>query len=155
MFERDLKSGITFIFFLAIVCVPLCCPYFIIEFFLAYCLKRRFGSVLGTALFFAIDPILFTLSSLLPFYFIRRCCTKRCCSLDRSFFNRMRLLRALEATFATNGLQMTILLRLSPIGSKPAQNYLLGSTRVDINDFVKGTILGCIPQMLLASYLAK
>lgn len=57
----------------------------------------------------------------------------------------MRVLQAFEATFKTHSLQMTVMLRLSPVSTKMAQNYLLGATRVNYKNFILGTMIGIMP----------
>lgn len=98
-----------------IISVTLNMPYSINELIVAYCFIKKWGMLGGVSLFLIVDPVLFAVSSLLPCFLTRHLCKNL---VGRFLIDKMRVLRAFEATFETHSLQMTVLLRLSPVSTK-------------------------------------
>ena len=73
-----------------------------------------------------IDPIVFTLASILPFVATRLLCNN---CLRELIVSQMRVIRALEASFDTNGIKIVAIFRMIP-GNKMSQNYLFAVTEL-------------------------
>ncbi|CAM9496249.1 unnamed protein product, partial [Chrysoparadoxa australica] len=62
----------------------------------------------------------------------------------QKWFNKFKVMRAVDAAIETQGLKLVLLLRLSPVIPFSAFNYIMGLTRVKFRDYVIGC-LGMIP----------
>jgi uncharacterized membrane protein YdjX (TVP38/TMEM64 family) len=62
---------------------------------------------------------------------------------------------ALDAAVGEHGLQLVILVRLSPLIPFNVLNYALGVTRVRLRDYALGSFLGMLPVTLLYVYLGS
>ena len=66
--------GIIIIQAISIITAPFNFPYTLIATFLSYCMARKFGVVYGPLLSFLLDPIIFTIASISPFFLARLIC---------------------------------------------------------------------------------
>ena len=101
IFMGDFRFGMALLFLGSIISVPLNIPYAINEVFMSYCFIRRWGMFVGVSVFLLVDPIIFAISSLLPFFLTRMLCSKL---VSRLLIDTMRVLRACEAVFETHSL---------------------------------------------------
>jgi uncharacterized membrane protein YdjX (TVP38/TMEM64 family) len=62
---------------------------------------------------------------------------------------------ALDAAVGEHGLQLVILVRLSPLIPFNVLNYALGVTRVRLRDYALGSFLGMLPVTLLYVYIGS
>jgi len=62
---------------------------------------------------------------------------------------------AIDAAVGEGGVYLAGLLRLSPISPFNIFNYALGLTPMPFRDFVLGTAIGCLPAVILYSYIGS
>lgn len=111
---------------------------------------QRFNSA---AAFFIAGPFMcfcYTTTSLIPFFLSRYCC-KDC--LHRNLVSKIRIFKAIDASFLRHGLKLVVLIRIAPAIPRNGQTYVLASTSCKVKDYILGTMLGILPGMLSFCYL--
>lgn len=61
---------------------------------------------------------------------------------SESLTNRFKSFRAIDHVLGTKGLQIMLLLRLSPVVPFTFFNYLVGATACSLRNYVLGTVIG-------------
>ena len=103
--------GIIIILAISIITAPFNFPYTMIATFLSYCMARKFGVVYGPLLSFLIDPIIFTIASIFPFFLARLIC-KDC--MRKMLVDQMRVIMAMENSFDIHGIKIVTIFRMIP-----------------------------------------
>ena len=88
-------------------------------------------------------------SSIAAFFMARHLLRDRALRLCR----RYPRFGAIEKTVQTAGWKMVALMRVSPLLPFGVKNYLFGTTRVPMRDYVLGTFVGLLPGMLMKVYI--
>lgn len=149
IFMKDFWLGLGIVQAITMVTVPLNIPYTLTAIFLAYCMAMKFGSFTGLLIDTLIDPIIFSLASIFPFVATRLFC-KDC--LRELLVSKMRVIRALEASFDTHGIKIVSIFRMIP-GNKMSQNYFLAVTKLKFSSYMIGTYVGSHPMSLITAYI--
>ncbi|MBI2189874.1 MAG: TVP38/TMEM64 family protein [Acidobacteria bacterium] len=106
-----------------------------------------YGPILGTMLVSPVSVTAATLAFLVGRTFARDWVARR--------MERDVRFAAIDAAIGRHGLQIVLLLRLSPIVPFSVLNYALGLTRVRLRDFVLGSFVGMLPGTFLYVYLGS
>lgn len=106
-----------------------------------------YGPMLGTLLISPVSVIAATVAFFLGRTFARGWVAQR--------VERDARFAAIDAAIGRHGLQIVVLLRLSPLIPFGLLNYALGSTRVRPRDFILGSLVGMLPGTFLYVYLGS
>lgn len=130
--------------------VPIMLPSSIMTMFGGFIFAQYYGKVLGfficIAAIWLTHPIAALLTFLMARYFLRGFITE-------NVINKVRVFKAIDRSFETQGLKLMILLKVQPIIPWNIMNYILSVTSCSATNFFIGTFIGITPKTLTCIYL--
>ena len=150
-FEDDFFYGLGLITLMYVCYVPANGPHTFISLFGTYCFVKKFGNIGGFFLGSLMEPAIFCVAAILPYFMTKALCKN---TIKQVLIEKMRILRALEASFEKHGLKLVILVRLAPVSPMNSQNYFLATTRCKFPTYMLGSYLGALPMSLCYCYVA-
>jgi uncharacterized membrane protein YdjX (TVP38/TMEM64 family) len=109
------------------------------------------GFIFGPVLGFVVAHTLSTLSSTATFLLART----RLRTLVAGHFTSDPRFHAIDGAIGSGGTQLVAMLRMSPLSPFNIVTYALSITQVSTRHFVAGTALGCLPPVLIFTYLGS